>query len=50
MNSKNIEEEFYRTHNVFHKLNKNGDAENLQEQESNKNLVKIFCFFNHKGH
>ena len=41
MNSKNIEEEFYRTHNVFHKFNKNGEAEEDPQQQTTKNLVHL---------
>jgi len=39
MNSKNIEEEFYRTHNVFQKSDKRCIDEDLDQQQTTKNYL-----------
>lgn len=41
MNSKNIEEEFYRTHNVFQKFEKKGLNDELDKQQTNQNYIVI---------
>ena len=45
MNSKNIEEEFYRTHNVFHKLEKKPLDEESDKQLTNQNYLVIINYF-----